>query len=108
MSTVCENVAQLYGKIAEHENTRLAEHPMERELTLRTIRHWLPAPGAASQRIADVGGGPGKLAFALADEGHDVDLVDLTPALIALAEAEQKRRDAATPAARRSSSQASR
>ncbi|OAA70082.1 Methyltransferase type 11 [Akanthomyces lecanii RCEF 1005] len=86
-----DNVAKLYGKIAASEGTRLAEHPMERELTLRTIRAHVPPASAA---IADIGGGPGKLAFALADDGHLVDLVDLTPDLIAMAQAEQDSRRA--------------
>jgi len=95
MPTSPEGVAELYGKIAEHENDRLATHPMERELTLRTIRQGLAASTATAgspKRIADIGGGPGKLAFALADDGHHVDLVDLSPALIRLARAEQDRR----------------
>lgn len=103
MPTDPEGVARLYGNIAEYESTRLATHPMERELTLRSIRHWLAAsvsapPTAVSssrRRIADVGGGPGKLAFALADDGCHVDLVDLSPGLIELARAEQQERAAA-------------
>lgn len=46
-------------------------------------------------RVADIGGGPGKIAFALADEGRQVDLIDLTPDPIQLAQAEQDRRSAA-------------
>jgi SAM-dependent methyltransferase len=94
MPTSAENVAKLYGSIAEHESARLANHPMERELTLRTVRHGLASMPAASaaKRIADVGGGPGKLAFALADDGHKVDLVDLSPDLIRLAQNEQAHR----------------
>lgn len=98
MSTATENVAKLYGKIAQFEDTRLAEHPMEREITLRTIRHNLPPSSSTSScpvRIADIGGGPGKLAFALADDGHHVDLVDLTPDFIAMAQQEQQERQAA-------------
>jgi SAM-dependent methyltransferase len=53
-------------------------------------------PGASvARRIADVGGGPGTVAFALADKGHHVDLVDLTPDLIQIARAEQARRELA-------------
>ncbi|KAH7025027.1 methyltransferase type 11 [Microdochium trichocladiopsis] len=102
MSTSRAAVAELYGKIAESENTRLATHPMEREITLRAIRHHLSGFGSAAdsrnqqKRIADVGGGPGKLAFALADEGHHVDLVDLSPGLIDLARQEQDNRRANT------------
>lgn len=107
MSTSRESVADLYTKIADAENMRLATHPMEREITLRTIRQTLTggsgkfepssssssgggnAGTASRKRIADVGGGPGKLSFVLADEGHHVDLVDLSPGLIQLAQAEQ-------------------
>ncbi|KXJ86958.1 S-adenosyl-L-methionine-dependent methyltransferase [Microdochium bolleyi] len=93
MTTSRDAVATLYGKIAEYEDLRLATHPMEREVTLRTIRHGLSGDGSvASKRIADIGGGPGKLAFALADEGHEVDLIDLSPDLIQLAQDEQDRR----------------
>lgn len=97
MPTSPENVAQLYGSIAEYEETRLATHPMEREITLRTIRHWLDAmsstagDSARHRRILDVGGGPGKLAFILADQGHHVDLLDLSPDLVQLARNEQSR-----------------
>ncbi|KAH6626732.1 S-adenosyl-L-methionine-dependent methyltransferase [Chaetomium sp. MPI-SDFR-AT-0129] len=93
MPTSTESVSKLYGRIADLENQRLAEHPMEREITLRAIRKELgPIPG---KRIADIGGGPGKIAFALADDGYDVDLVDLSPDLIQLAQAEQDERKSA-------------
>lgn len=93
MPTVTKNVSKLYGRIAELENRRLADHPMEREITLRAIRKGLvSASGTAPKRIADIGGGPGRIAFALADEGHEVDLIDLTPDLIQLAQAEQHNR----------------
>jgi 2-polyprenyl-3-methyl-5-hydroxy-6-metoxy-1,4-benzoquinol methylase len=97
MPTSREAVANRYGEIADYENTRLATHPMERELTLRAIRQALNTSETADterKRIADVGGGPGKIAFALADQGHHVDLIDLSPDLIHLAELEQDQRSA--------------
>jgi SAM-dependent methyltransferase len=97
MPTIIEDVSKLYGNIAQLENRRLIDHPMERELTLRAIRKALaasPSGPTNPKRIADIGGGPGKLAFLLADEGHHVDLVDLSPDLIQLAQAEQDRRRA--------------
>ncbi|OAA56877.1 Methyltransferase type 11 [Cordyceps fumosorosea ARSEF 2679] len=97
MSTVTDDVATLYAKIADSEGTRLAVHPMERELTLRTILARLPSPSGAV--IADIGGGPGRIAFALADAGHLVDLVDLTPTLISMAQREQDHRRGTSPAA---------
>lgn len=93
--TSTANVAKLYNSIAEHEDSRLAEHPMERELTIRSIRDGLTSQGPGIKRIADIGGGPGRIAFPLADDGHQVDLVDLTPGLIAIAQAEQHRRQEA-------------
>lgn len=87
MPTSTESVSKLYGRIADLESQRLAEHPMEREITLRAIRKGLGS--ISGQRIADIGGGPGKIAFALADDGFEVDLVDLSPDLIQLAQAEQ-------------------
>lgn len=97
MATSTDSVAKLYGKIAPFEGTRLAEHPMERELTLRIIRSNLSSSSSGSTssqplKIADIGGGPGKLAFPLADDGHRVDLVDLTPDLVAMAQKEQDSR----------------
>lgn len=95
MPTSRQAVAHLYNKIADYENTRLATHPMERELTLRAIRQALGISSAAPtecKRIADIGGGPGKIAFDLADHGHHVDLIDLSPDLVLLAKAEQDRR----------------
>ncbi|KAF5708043.1 Methyltransferase type 11 [Fusarium globosum] len=97
MPTSRQAVADRYGKIADYENNRLATHPMERELTLRAIRQALNTSETADaecKRIADVGGGPGKIAFALADQGHHVDLIDLSPDLIRLAELEQEQRSA--------------
>ncbi|KAG5656062.1 hypothetical protein KAF25_001632 [Fusarium avenaceum] len=95
MPTSRQAVANRYGKIADYENTRLATHPMERELTLRAIRQALATSETSDteqKRIADVGGGPGKIAFALADQGHHVDLIDLSRDLIRLAEIEQDKR----------------
>lgn len=87
-ATHTDNVAKLYTTIGVHEQTRLPTHPMEREITLLTIKKYLP-PAA---KIADIGGGPGVLSFALADQGHAVDLRDLTPELIRLAQETQNER----------------
>lgn len=94
--TSTTNVARLYNSIAEREDTRLAEHPMEREITFRSITEGLASQGSgagdARKRIADIGGGPGRVAFRLADQGHHVDLRDLTPGLIDIAKKEQETR----------------
>lgn len=89
MPTPAPDIANLYNIIGDGEVSRLETHPIELLVTLRAIREALPS---TSQRIADVGGGPGKYAFALADQGHSVDLVDLSPGLIDLAQSEQDKR----------------
>jgi 2-polyprenyl-3-methyl-5-hydroxy-6-metoxy-1,4-benzoquinol methylase len=94
MATNAGNVARLYDTIVDYEDTRLATHPMERELTLRAIRESL---GPGPKRVADIGGGPGRIAFPLADEGYLVDLIDLSPGLIKLAQTEQNIRKATEP-----------
>ena len=94
METATNDVAKLYDKILDNEETRLANHPMEREITLLTIQHHLSRQDSSwsPKFIADIGGGPGKVAFALADNGNKVDLVDISPGLIGLAQKEQDRR----------------
>lgn len=87
-ATQTDNVAKLYTTIGVHEQTRLPTHPMEREITLLTIKKYLPT----AAKVADIGGGPGVLSFALADQGHAVDLRDLTPELIRLAQETQDER----------------
>lgn len=89
MPTPATDVANLYNIIGAGEVSRLDTHPIELLVTLRTIRDSLPS---TPQRIADIGGGPGKYAFALADQGHKVDLIDLSPGLIDLARTEQDQR----------------
>ncbi|UKZ84048.1 hypothetical protein TrVFT333_011864 [Trichoderma virens FT-333] len=91
MPTPATDIANLYNILGSNELSRLDTHPVELLVTLRTITEAIPP---AAQRIADVGGGPGKYAFALADQGHLVDLVDLSPGLIQLAQAEQDKRKA--------------
>ncbi|KAK0760477.1 hypothetical protein N5P37_006671 [Trichoderma harzianum] len=92
MPTSPTDIANLYNILGAGELSRLDTHPVELLVTLRTIREALPQ---APQRIADVGGGPGKYAFALADQRHLVDLVDLSPGLIQIAQVEQDKRNAA-------------
>lgn len=89
-ATQTDNVAKLYTTIGVHEQNRLPSHPMEREITLLTIKKYLPS----AAKVADIGGGPGVLSFALADQGHTVDLRDLTPELIRLAQGTQDERKA--------------
>lgn len=86
--TQTDNVARLYGNIVDYEQTRLATHPMEREITLLTIKQYL----GPTSKVADIGGGPGVISFTLADQGHSVDLRDLTPELIQIAQQTQEKR----------------
>jgi ubiquinone/menaquinone biosynthesis C-methylase UbiE len=70
-------VAEFYDRTVEHETQRLGETPyrrLERDMTLRAIRHHLPAPS----RVLDVGGGPGAYIEPLTALGHDVSLCDLS------------------------------
>ncbi|KAL7900259.1 S-adenosyl-L-methionine-dependent methyltransferase [Trichoderma sp. TUCIM 5745] len=90
MPTPSTDIANLYNILGAGELSRLDAHPIELLVTLRTISEALPP---APRRIADVGGGPGKYAFALADEGYLVDLVDLSPGLIQLAQVEQDKQE---------------
>jgi 2-polyprenyl-3-methyl-5-hydroxy-6-metoxy-1,4-benzoquinol methylase len=87
ITTVVEHTAALYDYISSHEATRLDMHPIEREVTLRTITRYLLACGDSTCRIriADIGGATGGYAFPLAARGHEVHLVDLAPKLIDIA-----------------------
>ena len=77
------DVQSYYDQNAEGEWSRLDRHRTEFAVTLRVLREYLPPPPAA---VLDVGGGPGRHAIALAQQGHAVTLVDLSPASVALAE----------------------
>ncbi len=76
------NVAAFYDGQVEVEWERLALNWLEYGVTLNFIRRDLPR----SARILDVGGGPGRYTLALAEEGHAVELLDLSAGNIAFAE----------------------
>lgn len=78
-------VERYYNTSVEAEWTRLDRHPFEFELTKRHIDQFL----RPSDRILDVGGGPGKYSFHYAARGHRVTLFDLSPANLAFARAQQ-------------------
>jgi S-adenosylmethionine-dependent methyltransferase len=67
-------VEQVYDHTVEKEWARLERHRTEFAVTMRALSDYLPPPPAA---IADVGGGPGRYAIALAGLGYDVTLIDL-------------------------------
>jgi len=73
-----------YRTDPDREWQRMDHHRTEFAVTLRALdAHLPPAPA----RILDCGGGPGRYAIALTQRGYDVVLFDLSPELLALAEA---------------------
>jgi len=78
------DVIQYYS--AFDEWGRLDREPLEYLVNWHYIQKHLPKAG----RVLDNGAGPGKYAMALASEGYQVTLTDLTPRLVELAEAKAK------------------
>ena len=72
MSSVIE---QFYDENVQREWERLDRHRTEFAVTLRALHEYLPPPPAA---LVDIGGGPGRYAIALAQQGYAVTLVDLS------------------------------
>lgn len=78
-------VQNFYDTFAEREWARLDradDGVIERELHSRAFREFLPP---APCRVLDIGGGPGRWAFWLAERGYRVTLADLSPRLIEIA-----------------------
>ncbi len=76
-------VRRFYDQDPAREWQRLSDNWLEFEITRHFIRRHLTAKPAF---ILDVGGGPGRYAIDLARQGHKVDLLDLSPGNIALAQ----------------------
>ncbi|MCB8969134.1 MAG: methyltransferase domain-containing protein [Ardenticatenaceae bacterium] len=76
-------VEQFYDHHSEQEWGRLTRHRMEFAVTQRALTAYLPAPPAA---VADIGGGPGRYAIALAEAGYQVTLLDLSRQNLVLAQ----------------------
>ncbi|MEM8570094.1 MAG: class I SAM-dependent methyltransferase [Pseudomonadota bacterium] len=74
-------VVAYYDAEAQKEWNRLEECWIEFAVTLDRITSRL----GTGERVLDLGGGPGRYALALTQRGHAVDLIDLSPAAIALA-----------------------
>lgn len=78
-------VERFYQISAQREWERL-EHPTQGALEFAVSKAWitkfLPPPGA---RVLDIGGGPGRYAIWLAEQGYRVTLADLSPDLLAVA-----------------------
>ncbi|MCM3596874.1 class I SAM-dependent methyltransferase [Metabacillus idriensis] len=81
-----DSVIDYYTGFAEREWTRLDREPLEYIINYHYIKQYLPEKA----HILDNGAGPGKYSMALAAEGYDITLSDLTPKLVALAEKKAK------------------
>lgn len=75
-------VERLYDRQPQQEWERLERHRTEFAVTMRGLAEHLPPPPA---RVLDCGGGPGRYAIALARQGYDVTLFDLSSACLRLA-----------------------
>jgi S-adenosylmethionine-dependent methyltransferase len=76
------SVEQYYNQHTTTEWQRLERHRTEFAVTLRAFTEFLPPPPAA---ILDVGGGPGRYAIALSQQGYQVTLVDVAQQNLILA-----------------------
>ena len=83
------DVRDFYNRNPEIEWARLDEHRTEFAVTLRALRDYLP-PAPAS--VLDIGGGPGRYALTLAQQGYAVTLTDLAESSLDLAK--RRARDA--------------
>lgn len=80
-----DRVRAYYANLGEREWSRLdgPSGALEFAVNARTIHRYLPP----SARILDIGGGPGRYTIWLAELGHRVVLADLSPELVAIANA---------------------
>lgn len=85
-------VRDFYNQDPEVEWRRLDENRTEFAVTLKALSDVLPAAPAA---ILDIGGGPGRYAIALAQQGYTVTLADLAEANLAFAQQAVERAGAA-------------
>jgi S-adenosylmethionine-dependent methyltransferase len=77
-----KTVEDYYDNYAQVEWERFDRHPTEFAVTKRALAQFLPPPPA---RILDCGGGPGRYAIHLSQQGYSVTLLDLSAANLALA-----------------------
>lgn len=76
------HVAAFYDDYGEREWQRLERHRTEFAVTMRALTAELPPPPAS---VLDIGGGPGRYSIALAAQGYQVTLVDLSAVQLAQA-----------------------
>lgn len=82
-----DRIRASYDGDPEREWRRLdggAQARLEYLVTRHALARHLPAP-APDRHLLDAGGGPGRYTLALAEDGYRVTLLDLSPALLALA-----------------------
>ncbi len=81
MDDSTKNVQAYYDGDPDHEWTRFDRQKFEMPVTMHYLEKYL----APHSTILDVGGGPGRYSIALTQQGHTVDLFDLSQKSIALA-----------------------
>ncbi len=77
-----EAVRGFYDRIVAYEWKRLEHYVLENATVQHYFSRYLPPPPA---RIVDIGGGPGRYALMLAQQGYEVTLIDLSPGNVAWA-----------------------
>lgn len=70
-----ETVRKFYDETVDYEWNRLYRHKVEYELTKRFLKRYIKT----TDKVLDIGGGPGKYALHLSELGCDVTLADLSP-----------------------------
>ncbi|MDC7220506.1 MAG: class I SAM-dependent methyltransferase [Spirochaetales bacterium] len=81
-----EKIRKYYDSNPKREWARLDKYGIEFQVTLKhLLKHLKP-----NSKILDIGGGPGRYAFALTEAGHEVHLTDLSPGHIEFAQQKQK------------------
>jgi len=80
-------VEAYYDERPEQEWERLDRARTELGVTLRVLRDYLPTPPS---RVLDIGGGPGRYAITLAQQGYEVTLADVSAKCLELAREKQR------------------
>jgi ubiquinone/menaquinone biosynthesis C-methylase UbiE len=73
------SLEEYYARAPEEARLQSGHYVLERARTQELLQRFMPTPPAT---VLDIGGGAGAYAFWLADLGHAVHLVDLTPRLV--------------------------
>ena len=81
-------VQEFYDNKVVYEWERLERHRTEFAITMQAFREYLPNPPA---KVLDVGGGPGRYAIALAKQGYNVTLFDISKRCLEFARKKAKK-----------------